>query len=295
MNKFTAAFSFVLMVMAFAPAFAADEVANGDGPFPVWLSPYSPVKSLDDVEEAWTRPFGHENEKTNANLDSYELTYFKNLKFDPESSSFVSEEDPATANNCEGAKSLEGLGYETSPGKGERSFYEYRLSNCYYFSQLKTVKPAKNSYVRDFELTEQSIFALPVFLAGTLSCSLLCSYKEANKHRIPLSRFWKVSELIVKDEFFLQFKLHDTRSKIFLLAKGDFNGDGIEDLFVNLRFSIYAGSVLTSERNFVLTRDHHGAVLRVVDPETHLCSSDYPPFVCTKEHSDLSDWLDISR
>jgi hypothetical protein len=74
MNKFTAAFSFALMIMAFAPAFAEDEVANGDGPYPVWLSPYSPVKSLDDVEEAWTRPFLHGEEDRESRYHKWEFT-----------------------------------------------------------------------------------------------------------------------------------------------------------------------------------------------------------------------------
>lgn len=286
MANFVALLLVTFLVAGAAPALASDKAGGDDkgGPYPIWLSPLAPVQSIDQIDEAWARPF---NDGVANREDTYHKWFFS--KGEGEDIKY------ADAENCETIYALEKRGYEVQPGIG-RPVYQGQRNGCDFLDQLRHVKPANESYVHDIELTEQSVDILPAFVEVGLSCDMICRYDEANRNGIPISRIWPLREIVSENGNELHFKSRDTEYGVYLLAKGDFDRDGLEDLFVNSSFSYYANSLrlVTRSENFILTRDKSDTILRVVNPESHLCSArpgrSYT-YECHFDQSDLDQWL----
>jgi len=279
MRKFTVLLT-ALLVLTASPVIP-DEAPEGDnGPYPIWLSPLSPVQSLDQIDEEWTRLFGEGVEDREESY--YRWTFYKGEGADTKT---------AIAEDCKTIFILEKQGYTVFKGSG-RQVYEDQRNRCDFLDRLRRATPATVSFVRDIELNEHSVDILPAFFGVRIGCDIICRYAEANRRGVPISRFWPLTKITSPNGVQLHFDENDNHHSVFILAKGDFNGDGLEDLFVNSSFSFYVTSLITGDENFVLTRDQAGAVLRVVNPETHLCSVKWDSnYHCDESHSDLSFWL----
>lgn len=280
MIKLPAFASLTLILLACAPFPALGWGPERDSSeLSIWLSPYSPIEALDQIDAIWTRPFNEwEDYKEQQNRN---LQFYKNE---------ASGRKVSFADNCKAINDFEKQGYQFV-----RTLMSGPQKNmCDFLNRLRSAVPSKWSHLRNFEFTERSVDVLPTFFSYRFDCEMLCRYAEANRQKIPISQFWKLTNISSEDGSFLYFRDEiNAEFHVHLLAKGDFNGDGLEDLFVNWNSHYTDMQFHIENENFILTRDQPGGILRVVDPESHLCGVESGAvYQCDQSHSDLSYWLD---
>lgn len=281
MRKLKALLTLLLLFAGAMPGIA-DEAPEGDNnPYPIWLSPRSPINSLDEIDKAWSGPLG-KGVRGRAG-GNFEWNFYKGEGAD---------RNTAIADSCETIFALENQGYRASPGV-DRTFYREQRNGCDFMVLLRTARPAKRSFVRDFELNENSIHTLPAFTGLGISCDMMCRFETADRLAIPLSRFWQLTDVSSIDKNRLRFHEDKTKFDVYILAKGDFDGDGLEDLFLNRSYYYIDVFAYTGNKNLIVTRERSGAVLRMVNIESYLCRP--KNYRCEETHTDLSHWLDADR
>lgn len=150
---------------------------------------------------------------------------------------------------------------------------------CYPLSALLKAEPARTSYVRSFKMTDDAFDYLPPLLAGF--CNFVPRFAEANRVGVPWSQFDfeephpGENKVFARDgNTFVEQILSDDEvlgeEIITIIGRGDFDGDGQDDLLVRTQF--FTASVFPNEPPrleifglFVLTRGAGGKVLRVTN------------------------------
>jgi hypothetical protein len=260
MKVFWALLALVLLILAgSAPAVAADGAERETGPYPIWLSPWSVIKSLGDLDQIWTRSFIKRAADNSYIFEGHEL-YKGN----------GADRVTAVSDTCKTLVDLTEREYKTERDGVDLRFFLGTLHKCQYLNRLRHAKPARISYVRDLELSEKSLHILPAFLDPGISCATLCRHVEANRKRIPLSKVSKFDQVLSRGPNVLDLETDWKSVTVKLLAKADFNSDGVEDIFVSVSFRMTQGT-MWGTRNFVVTRNESEGILRVIDPQSHLC------------------------
>ncbi len=207
----------VLWLGVFGPATATE-----DGPFPVWWSSVLELESLDQIDarlarEMWPqRPGGLPLYKYEG--DSYD----------------IDSRTEAWADSCNVLMTLTAEGYE---GLGTNGFalQLYNQALCRSIGMMRRAEPAERSFLRDFVLTEDSIHDLPALVNILPSCDFHCRQGLANERRVPLSRFEPVIRIRVVSDEKIEVWTIEWKMILTFLARGDFNGDGLDDLLVLVR------------------------------------------------------------
>jgi hypothetical protein len=238
--------------------------AEEDGPYPVWWSPALELESLDAIDARLERAI---------------------WPGDPEGLPLAKTEGETRkevpAFNCIELERWVGEGYS---GIGSNGFglQLYNQALCRAIEMMRRAEPAERSLLRDFVLNDDAIHVLPALVNVTPPCELWCRQGLANKRRIPFSRFQPIIRLrVVSDE---EMKIWTIEWIVILtiLARGDFNGDGLDDLLV---FANSGGTVGTwsGANAFLLSRDAPGAILTVQAQGSDRCTDyqcdaayDYP-------------------
>ncbi len=259
-----------LVLSAFLWAHSAIAAGTSEGPYPVWWEPVIEYaaehgyafEKLEDAERLLTTPF-HGG-------------MWVNRKDEPQESGFEIH-DCATYRRI-----AEQGGHEIYVGVGNYDLeVNYLLSRfgvyCQALEQLSHVIPAKKSFLQDFVLDEKALDYLPAFVDASELREFRCRAYFANQRGTPLTRFWRYTGSKPYDKIEMtggtRIKLaysglkYDTGVKWMILARGDFNNDGLEDLLIHIdAFSYRTGYT----ELLVVTRDAPNSVLYVLDAERHI-------------------------
>jgi hypothetical protein len=258
-------------------AFAGPGLAVESDPYPIWWSEKLRLESLEQIEARLEKPF----------WDNGGYTVSKG-RGDARTES--------TVDNCNTRKRLFEEGY--SAEAPEQYFEVYLWAVCDALEKLATAKPADRSFVRNFVFDRNALDLLPAIVGGAESCGFLCRLKWANergdtwtqledslfkqhaREDLSMSISGQTRSTIVEDdktatilfEYVEEIPIEETKTTIWsysvdrnpleILAYGDFNEDGLEDMLMRRQG---ARSV------YVLTRDTPDAVFHVLNAGEHLC------------------------
>jgi len=135
--------------------------------------------------------------------------------------------------------------------------------DCNTLKFLKNSIPSKVSYLSDFVLSKDAIRYLP---AELVNWGCVGSEEECNKiGSKTLKDLGSELKVKVEDKFNLDIEYDDTANTIKLLAWGDFNHDGIEDVLLYITHH-YIGGSGRSYKSVVLTRlEKEGKLIELPD------------------------------
>jgi len=138
----------------------------------------------------------------------------------------------------------------------------FRL-DCGILQFLEKAAPSKISYLNDFTLSKESLRYMPASLIVDFGGT---SEEARDAESQLLSDLGDKLEITQKDKYnlSLKYKAVDTENSIKLLAWGDYNRDGIEDILVYLTHHYIGGSGRSYE-SVVLTRKSENGKLIVLD------------------------------
>lgn len=132
----------------------------------------------------------------------------------------------------------------------DMSMESWFILDCNTLNFLKNSIPSKVSYLNDFVLLKDTIRYLP---AKLISWGCVGS-EECNKMNSKmLEDLGAELKIKVEDKFNLGLEYDGTANTITLLAWGDFNHDGIEDILLNVTHH-YMGGTGRAYDSVILTR-----------------------------------------
>lgn len=235
-----------------ALAFAASVRAAADEPYPVWWSDKLELDSLDQVEARLRRNLW--------------LDFPEGLKlYKANGAGHVTVQ----ARNCNSLIRLSEEGYYGG-GSPDIFVQHYQVSVCQAVDLLGQARPARVSYLRDFVLNKDAVNHLPAMVNIYAACSFVCRAFYANRRGVPLAKFVEIERLKVTDKNSLIVWTVGWRIEMTLVARGDFTSDGLDDILLMSSGGATKGTLGGAEL-YLLTRDEPDAVLRVINPEKHLC------------------------
>jgi hypothetical protein len=225
--------------------------------YPVWWSPSLGLTNLSDIHKRFQEEFWSEKDGFEVYKDKARLT------------------EKTTMNDCLSLIKLYSEGYRI-PARKDEEFYFYRdLDMCHALKMLKEAKPAKRSYLNDFRLNAEALNFLPAILDRGGSCDMACREHAANDKGVPWSTWLEaVGEDVVSVDVISPYEMtvstEITRRHVEILARADFNDDGLEDLIVWGGPGAAPGS-RDGTLLYTLSRETPNSVLRVLDADNHLC------------------------
>ena len=159
----------------------------------------------------------------------------------------------AVANSCKSVLRLFPEGYWPYSGPDQSQYFS-QYSYCKVLEIALALHESKKSYVSTFEVTKDSIKKLPKVFAHIPSSK---EYDRVQKNpkiktledATPIIKFTPLNHYAGEAQDSSGGKLF-----ISLRAKGDFNGDGIEDLVINVTNSVVGGTYL-SYIVYIMTKD----------------------------------------
>jgi hypothetical protein len=165
------------------------------------------------------------------------------------------------ARNCPELSQLRGQGY-AAVSKFDLPNYHALCNRCAVLQALKKTRTAKVDYLAGFRLGQEALRYLPPNLTAVFHGEDSARAAEASK----AGKSWMDFEpgatatggpdsLVVRNE--------GTEVALRIWARGDFNGDGVQDLLVETDGETASGYYRT-DRMYVLTRRSLGARLDVV-------------------------------
>lgn len=213
-----------------APVRAQD--AAGDGPYPVWFAPGLGIQSLAEIPARLAEPFP-ETERI-----QFERRRGNDLSVGPK---FV------WVGNCDEFMALdENRKYRANAnndlGIRQSETAELHRIRCYVWRALARARPATESFVRGFIMTEDALDFLPAML--DYRCREGGSLLRANREGVPHSQYSFVVygslpeyvNRLESDTRFVIATVIDSEAvseRHFSIAgRGDFDGDGEGDLLV---------------------------------------------------------------
>lgn len=187
--------------------------------------------------------------------------------------------------------------------------YFRMLRECEELRRLEAAGPAVRSFVRDFTLDAGAPDVLPATMSMPINCEtglaayqahqgglswaasrghaytrlktdpqLLAQYPEqaAKFQRIFVERRFEAQinprdflyKLRIPEE--VRYDSEGSSDTVSILARADFNGDGLEDLMIKM-VSWARGGTLVSTNAFIVTRASPNGVMRDLDPEFWVC------------------------
>jgi hypothetical protein len=233
--------------LAFANPAPAEEP-----PYPVWWSPVLELDSLEGIDARLERHIWPGDDEGLALMKA--------------EGGSISE---TSAVNCVELERWVAAGFYGigSNGIGRQA---YNQALCRGIEAMRRAQPAETSYLRDFVLDEEAMHLLPAMVRISPSCDFLCRQRVANERRSPLSRFEPVIRVTVKSDEEIRIRTIDRGSMVTILGRGDFNGDGLDDLLVLINDGSISGTWGGAEL-YLLTRDAPDAVLFVAEELTNDC------------------------
>lgn len=235
---------------------------------PVWWSPTLEVESLDKVEERLLRKF-HVHGQIEAKRVRSNGT-----------------EETALMDSCAATLRLVGEGFQGTPYSLQLAI----LAECQAIELLAKMQPATQSFVQNFVLDETAPDFLPAMLDLGSSCDWACRLHIANEYRIPWREMGTIEKVESKSEHSIRITTDWSLNTVELLARADFNGDGLEDILVRAGGRARGGT-LSATSLYLLSRDTDDSVFFVLGSEAHLC----PTYTCDRQYSNPSVIRDLEQ
>ncbi len=241
--------------------------AEEPGPYPIWWSPMLELESLDRIDERLERPL--RSDWSGLKMFQYEEGQTK-------------RENPVYVNNCRLLIDLRAQGY-TGWNTYVFELMRHMLALCRGIELMKRAKPARISYVRDFELNEEAPEYLPWMVSQPIKRSLVCVQLVINQRRVPWSWISRIERVEVISAGEMVVYTVGWADRLTILARADFNGDGLKDvLIVNDNWAT-EGTYDNSDI-FLMARESPNRVLWVLEAESHLdpdrpCDKDFVTYV----------------
>lgn len=161
--------------------------------------------------------------------------------------------------NCHDLATAYVMGFTAAKAYEYGAFKAY-LTQCQTWSEIAKLIASERSFISDFKLDDSFPKFAPSVLAFVISdesaekAKKLSTWDEADH----IQRTQVISE--VKAEY---FDATDGFQVITVVAKGDYNADGIEDMVVKKENSVLSGSY-SSSHGYVLTRMSEQALFTVL-------------------------------
>ncbi len=245
---------------------AARPAAVAAEEFPVWWSPKLELSSLENLPRRMERDFRPERWRVVGVPDDGEKTIVDDCK------SLLSS-------------GLDLPSWFYLVDSEARPFYS-ELADCQALRRLGQVRPAKESYLQTFELGPQAPNILPNLFVdyrvrgydGSLPCEMLCDVELV----LPDGRSWAdaaptpLIETASPENMVLWSNGRGIR--VFVLARGDFNIDGLEDLLIKRHF--LSGPLYDDV--LVLTRFGPDSIMRALSPG-ELCLAPDGASLCSEQ------------
>jgi len=197
------------------------------------------LKSLSDIDARLHRPFGDVFEgKINGK--------------------------PATVSNCADYLEDSREGFTATGGDQAAIVLHSDAITCVALEALKTARPATTSYLGDFHLNSSALASLSPQLAPAVSDEQITDARQAAEEGkswqqfIPTARAKPARQAGALDVFQPNWETTITE-----YGRGDFTGDGVEDLLVRADYAAIKGTYRNS-RLFLLSRKSETGVLKVV-------------------------------
>ncbi len=259
--------------------------AGEDATYPVWWSPELGLESLDRIDALLAKTIPKDQQFFAKKFDSWK-TIYKNTLVDenkPELGYRFSYEpynvEQRLVESCDSLfkwleAGFEALGFDAAQ-------LQFSLSGiCYALRALKAARPARTSHVRDFAFGDDAMDHIPAMAGMGWDCRSLGGLIEANQRGVPWGAYaidyydWKpryfriamkdenrivVERGLVKKPEFVYRKIH-----ISIYGRGDFNGDGLDDLLMRWEEQdmLWGGR---PSALYLVTRGSANEMLRVVD------------------------------
>ncbi len=234
--------------------FSGGALPAEDETYPIWWSPSLGLESLDQIDERLEQKLWPDD-------DGFRLFVGigKNRK-------------TVIAHSCADIRmsEKEGSGAIDSP---DIYLWPTIYRECIPIERVRDAKPARKSYVRDFVLDAHALDHLPAILSLAPSCDWLCRLYAANERRIPWRKFETKGFLNIDviSEYEIKVETEIDLIHIEILARADFNLDGLEDLFVKSTAKAKEGR-WGDDALFTLSREEPDGVLWVLNAERYICS-----------------------
>jgi len=243
-------------------ALAVAVLADAQGGYPIWWSPQLDLEALEHIEAELKIPFPGWTEIIVTNPSIRPI-----LKLDERRGYWLTNQ--AMARTCRALIDLTEQGYI----RGDYDLLTGLGPRCYALEALRTARPARVSYLRDFVFDEGAIRFLPAMLGPRGDCEYLMVILEANRqggrweslpNHDPSYRVGRV-EVRDRDTLIVRGRHVDGESRwvstIEIYGRGDFNGDGLDDLLV--KTDVDEGFASWGPRLFLMIRTGPKETVRV--------------------------------
>ena len=153
----------------------------------------------------------------------------------------------------------------------EHDEYARLRIRCETLGMLKRTRPAETSHLRDFVFAAGVLDFLPEMVRQNYHHERACEVRRANETGIPWSQFVDFPIVDVASQTEVVVLGKDLGVRLEIMARGDFDGDTLDDILVRSSILPYPDGNAGDIRLFVLTRFSANGVLRVLNPP-HLWS-----------------------
>ena len=218
-------------------ASAANEAAVGR--YPVSWSAVLDLPSLADLDARLTRPFTEPVELSRAGLVTQ-------------------------AANCRDLLALRAQGYQAEGGERGYALERYEGGRCLTLSHLQTAHPARMSYLDQFRLDASALGVLPPTIATSFSTLEAVAEHQAESRGESLSRYQPGLQTRTEGDVLLVISSDVWESRVEIYARGDFDGDALEDLLVAVNETATQGT-FESTKLLLLTRKRPRGLLQTLE------------------------------
>ena len=167
----------------------------------------------------------------------------------------------ARVSNCVEYLKLSALHFAPSSDR-DVALLKFRGIDCQALQALQKAKPARTSFLDNFHLDAQAVDYLPPDFAPAVSAEDSQKARDAGARGLSWRQF-QPGLAVKPDVGSLKAETDGTTTKLEIYARGDLNGDGMEDLLIRVDVSFTAGSY-TDSRLFLLTRESTQGRLKIL-------------------------------
>ena len=273
------------LVMVLGVVACATASARRDEAYPVWWSPELGLDNLDRIDSLLAKTIPKNMQFIAMKHDGFKKIYKDTL--DDKNKPWLRDEYYFEPNIVAQhlVDSCDSLFKWLETGFSAEGYDAFQLQRslsgyCYTLRALKTARPARTSHVRDFAFGDDAMDYIPVMVGTSWECRDINEKLEANRTGVSWSEYvydasgnippyYKVraendNSLIVEHLFPESQDKVSSVTHITIYGRGDFNGDGIDDLLMGWDWKDMILSPHTSAL-YLVTRWKRDDVLRVVD------------------------------
>lgn len=235
-----------IALLAIAVLYAATAQAGEEAPDTTWLSPLFELESIDKIDERMNREF------------------FPGGEGIPLVKGEWPGDDETLTNNCVSYEKLYNEGYYARTNYTLK-ILQFHTAICHALELLASAKPARTSFVSTFKFDRKAVTFLPAMITSAGSNDYACRQFVANERRISWSDFstYEFEEIEVVNDYEMNTKTIGEHVSLQILARADFNNDGLEDIMVRVHQNAVGGT-WGSTGITLITRDSPNGVFWVL-------------------------------